>query len=61
MTLTADNELAELALSDRVPRLIATLATVRQPDSVAVDVTSGLVFVTGASAGVLEIIGESSR
>jgi DNA-binding beta-propeller fold protein YncE len=55
VTLTARNELVELPAHGR-PHPLRRFATVRQPDSVAVDVRSGRVFVTGRSAGVLQIV-----
>jgi hypothetical protein len=55
VTLPALNQLVELPAHGR-PHVLRRFATVRQPDSVAVDERSGRVFVTGRSAGVLETI-----
>ncbi|MFN2607259.1 MAG: YncE family protein [Acidimicrobiales bacterium] len=56
-TLTARNQVVEYDISGRLPRRLATFATVRQPNSVAVDPTTGLVFVSGATAaGDLQIL-----
>ena len=46
VTLTARNELVELATSAR-PRRLASYPTVRQPNAVTVDPQSGAVYVTG--------------
>ena len=56
ITLTALNRLAEFSYAHGVLRLLGTMPTVRQPNSVAVDPVRGWVFVTGAVGGVLEII-----
>lgn len=56
VTLTASNELAELAIEGTRLRRVATYPTVRQPDSVAVDPRDGTVFVTGSAAGQLQRI-----
>jgi DNA-binding beta-propeller fold protein YncE len=55
VTLTARNELVELATSAR-PHRLATHPTVRQPNTVAVDPASGRVFVTGKVDGVLQLL-----
>jgi DNA-binding beta-propeller fold protein YncE len=55
VTLPALNQLVELPAHGR-PHVLRRFATVRQPDSVAVDERSGRVFVTGRSDGVLETI-----
>ena len=54
VTETATNTVVELDISRPRPRVIATVPTVRQPNTVAVDISSGRVFVAGASAGVVE-------
>jgi hypothetical protein len=36
--------------------VLARHATVRQPDSVAVDAATGQVVVTGRTAGVLQLV-----
>jgi len=56
VTLTARNSLAEYDITADQPRLIATYPSVRQPNTVAVDSTSGEVFVAGASDGVVQIL-----
>jgi DNA-binding beta-propeller fold protein YncE len=60
VTLTARNQLVEFDLSGRLPQRTATVPTVRQPDSVAVDDRSGTVFVAGAASGVLQIVPASA-
>jgi DNA-binding beta-propeller fold protein YncE len=56
VTLTADNILVAFDLTGRLPRRVATIPTVRQPNTVALDASTGTLFVTGAAAGVLQII-----
>jgi hypothetical protein len=57
VTLTAFNEVIGLNLSASQPVLATPLPTVRQPNSVAVDGSTGRLYVTGTAEGVLEIIG----
>lgn len=56
VSLTATNELVELEASDR-PRRLRTLPTVRQPNSLAVDESTGRVAVVSAREDVLQIVG----
>jgi DNA-binding beta-propeller fold protein YncE len=56
VTETATDRLAEYSLRGKLPRRVATYATVRQPNSVAVDPRSGAVFVAGRDKGRLERI-----
>jgi hypothetical protein len=55
VTLTARNEVVELASTGR-PHPLLALPTVRQPDSAAVDPSLGTLAVTGRDAGVLQLI-----
>jgi DNA-binding beta-propeller fold protein YncE len=55
VTLTARNEVVELAATGR-PHPLVRWPTVRQPDSVAVDPALGTLAVTGRDAGVLQLI-----
>jgi DNA-binding beta-propeller fold protein YncE len=55
VTLTARNELVELATSAR-PHLLARHPAVRQPNTVAADPATGRVFVTGKVDGVLQLL-----
>lgn len=55
VTLTARNELVELATSAR-PHRLASYPTVRQPDTVAVDPSTGRVYVAGKADGVLQLL-----
>jgi DNA-binding beta-propeller fold protein YncE len=55
VTLTARNRLLELATGARTHR-VASYPTVRQPNEVAIDRSSGRVFVTGAADGVLQLL-----
>jgi DNA-binding beta-propeller fold protein YncE len=56
VTLTARNQLVGIDLSGALPRIVMRIPTVRQPNTVAVDRTTGRVFVTGTDTGVLELI-----
>lgn len=56
VTLTASNEIVAFDITDDQPRLVTRLASVRQPNSVAVDPSTGNVYVTGTADGVLQII-----
>jgi DNA-binding beta-propeller fold protein YncE len=56
VTETATDRLAEYSLRGKLPRRIATYPTVRQPNSVAVDPSSGAVFVAGRDKGRIERI-----
>ncbi len=56
VTLTAQNELAELSTAGPKLRLIRTYPTGRQPDTVAVDPGDGRVFVANAADGTVERI-----
>lgn len=56
VTLTARNQLVGIDLTGTTPRVVAQLPTVRQPNTVSVDDSTGEVFVTGTDAGVLELI-----
>ena len=51
----ATNLLQELPANGR-PRRLRTFPTVRRPYSVAVDPVTGRVFVTGMSAGVVQLL-----
>ncbi len=56
VTLTAANEVVGFDVSGREPREIARFATVRQPNTVAVDPDSGRIFVAGRTTGELQTI-----
>jgi hypothetical protein len=55
VTLTGRNELVELPAHGR-PHALRRFATVRQPDSVAIDSSTGRVFVTGRADGLLQAL-----
>lgn len=59
-TLTAKNELVELAAGAR-PHRLRSYPTVRQPDSVAVESQTGRVFVAGKYDGVLQLLDPRTR
>jgi DNA-binding beta-propeller fold protein YncE len=56
VTLTDSNRLVGLRVTRDRLRPFANLPTVRQPNSVAVDVASGRVDVAGSAEGILQII-----
>ena len=56
VTLTALNQLAGIDLTGATPRIVTRIPTVRQPNTVAVDDSTGELFVTGTDTGVLELI-----
>ena len=56
VTLTASNEVVGFDTRADPPREIARFPTVRQPNTVAVDPTTGRLFVAGATDGVLDTI-----
>jgi DNA-binding beta-propeller fold protein YncE len=55
VTLPGRNELVGLPAHGR-PHVVARHATVRQPDSVAVDAATGQVVVTGRTDGLLQLV-----
>jgi DNA-binding beta-propeller fold protein YncE len=55
VTLPARNEVVELPAHGR-PHVVARHPTVRQPDSVAVDTSTGQAAVTGRTDGVLQLV-----
>jgi DNA-binding beta-propeller fold protein YncE len=56
VTVTATNQLVGYDLSQPVPREVARIPTVRQPNTVTVDATTGTLFVTGTDNGTVQII-----
>jgi DNA-binding beta-propeller fold protein YncE len=56
VTLTATNELAELDISSASPRLVARYPTGRQPNTLAVNTTTGEVFVANSASATVEIL-----
>ncbi|MBO0878040.1 MAG: YncE family protein, partial [Pseudonocardia sp.] len=56
VTVTATNQLVGYDLSQPVPREVARIATVRQPNTVTVDPTTGTLFVTGTADGTVQEI-----
>ena len=55
VTLPGRNEVVELPAHGR-PHVVARYPTVRQPDSVAVDTSTGRAVVTGRTDGVLQLV-----
>jgi DNA-binding beta-propeller fold protein YncE len=56
VTLTARNQLVQLAIDGPRLRRLASYPTARQPNTVAVDPRDGRVFVADAGAGVVQVI-----
>lgn len=56
VTLTARNEVVGIDLAGRAPREAVRLPTIRQPNTVAVNSTTGRVFVAGSAEGALQLI-----
>ena len=56
VTRTASNLLTEFELTDLAPRRLRSFVTVQQPNSVAVDSSSGLVYVAGRADATLQVI-----
>jgi DNA-binding beta-propeller fold protein YncE len=56
VTLTAANQLVGFDTHADPPREIARIPTVRQPNTVAVDGTTGALAVAGADAGTLQLV-----
>lgn len=59
VTATGTNEL--IKLWTRGPRTVGRIPTVRQPDTVAVDETTGRAFVTGRTGGELQLLDPADR
>jgi DNA-binding beta-propeller fold protein YncE len=59
VTLTGTNRIVKLWT--RGPRTVARLAAVRQPDTVAVDESTGRAFVTGRVEGVVQLVDPADR
>ncbi|PLS85291.1 MAG: hypothetical protein CYG60_13450, partial [Actinobacteria bacterium] len=55
-TLTAENELVQFDLQGGTLRELARYPTVSEPNTVAVDTSSGRVFVAGRANGELQIL-----
>ena len=61
VTLTATNQLVGLHLAGSAVRSRTTLATVQQPNTVAVDTSTGELVVTGSTPnGALQLVGVNS-
>ena len=56
VTLTAQNRVVRYALGTGAPRRLDDYPTVRQPNSVAVDPSTGRVFVASATDGTLQLL-----
>ena len=56
VTITATNEVVGLDVSGDQPRETARLTAVQQPNTVAVDPTTGRLFITGTTPGVVQVV-----
>jgi DNA-binding beta-propeller fold protein YncE len=56
VTMTAANQVVGFDMAAAEPREVARLSTVRQANTVAVDPTTGRLFVTGTADGVVQVI-----
>lgn len=56
VTLTARDQVVGINPDPSHPTVVTTLPTVRQPNTVGVDPTTGRLFVTGTDDGVLQLI-----
>ncbi|MDT7579909.1 MAG: hypothetical protein QOK35_1173 [Pseudonocardiales bacterium] len=56
VTVTAANQVVGFDMAGAEPREVARLPTVRQANTVAVDPTTGRLFVTGTADGIVQII-----
>jgi DNA-binding beta-propeller fold protein YncE len=56
VTLTGRNEAVEIDAAGSQPTVLNRFPTVRQPNTVAVDATTGRLFVTGTIDGVLQLV-----
>jgi DNA-binding beta-propeller fold protein YncE len=59
VTQTARNRVVGFELTDLAPKRVVSYATVRQPNTVAVDPATGIVYVAGRSDGELQAIDPS--
>jgi YVTN family beta-propeller protein len=56
VTLTATNRVVGFDISGPQPLPVADFASVRQPNSIAVDPETGTIYVAGTADGVLQIV-----
>ena len=61
VTTTADNLLHELEITELAPKLLDSVPTVRQPNSVGVDERTGTVVVVGRGDGDVQLIDPSGN
>lgn len=60
VTSSGANEVVGYDMAETTPREVARFRTVQNPYTVAVDATTGTLFVAGLTAGVVQIIGATS-
>jgi DNA-binding beta-propeller fold protein YncE len=56
VTLTGRNQVVGLDLASDTPTVVATIPTVRQPNTVAVDAATGRIFVAGRADGSVQLV-----
>jgi DNA-binding beta-propeller fold protein YncE len=56
VTLTGRNQVAGIDLGGKRPTVVAVLPTVHQPNTVAVDATSGRIFVASRTGGTVQLL-----
>lgn len=60
VTLTERNQVVGLDLAAGAPAVVASFPTVRQPNTVAVDSTTGRVFVASRTDGLVQLVDPAS-
>lgn len=60
VTQTGRNRVVEYELTDLAPKRVRSFATVKQPNTVAVDPATGYVYVAGRARGELQVFDPSS-
>jgi DNA-binding beta-propeller fold protein YncE len=56
VTLTGVNQVVGMDLATGTPAVVTTIATVRQPNTVAADSATGRVFVASRSDGTVQLV-----
>jgi DNA-binding beta-propeller fold protein YncE len=56
VTLTGRNQVVAVDLGSRPPAVVARMPTIRQPNTVAVDPSTGRVFVAGRADGSVQLL-----
>jgi len=56
VTSTGTNEVVGYDMTDATPREVQRLATVQNPNTLGVDITTGRLFIAGVPGGVVQIV-----